>query len=61
MLAFADTWKEAATSMRKGVPHPNIRIGPSEPNSELISLLEKRSDLLRRFAEDDSAWGAEYD
>jgi len=60
MLAFADTWKEVATSMRKGAPHPHIRIGPSEPNSELISLLEKRSDLLRRFAEDASAWGAEY-
>ena len=61
MLAFADTWREVAASMLKGVPHPTMSIGPSEPNSEFISLLESRSDLLRRFAEDDSAWGAEYD
>ena len=61
LLAFADIWKEVAECMVKGVPHPSTRIGPSEPNPELTSLLENRSGLLRRFAEDDSLWGAEYD
>jgi len=61
MLTFADTWKEVAGCMVKGVPHPSISIGPSGPNPELASLLQSRSDLLRQFAEDDSLWGAEYD
>jgi hypothetical protein len=61
MLAFADTWKEVAEYMHKGMPHPHMSIGPSEPSPELISLLEERSDVLRRFAEDDSLWGDEYD
>jgi hypothetical protein len=47
--------------MHKGLAHPDTTIGPSEQNPELTSLLEKRSDLLRRFAEDDSVWGSEYD
>jgi hypothetical protein len=61
LLAFAEIWKEVAGCMVEGVPHPDISIGPSPPNPELASLLESRSDLLRRFAEDDSLWGAEYD
>ncbi len=61
MLAFADTWKDVAEYMRKGLPHTHISIGPSGPNPELAALLENRSDVLRRLAEDDSAWGAEYD
>ena len=61
MLAFADAWKEVAAWMQKGQPHPHLRIGPLEPNPELAALLQNRSDLLRRFAQDDSMWGAEYD
>ena len=61
MLAFADTWKQVAECMVKGVPHPSIRIGPTAQNPELASLLEKRSDVLRQFAQNDSLWGAEYD
>ena len=61
MLAFADMWKEIATCMQKGETHPRVSIGPPEPNPELAALLETRSDLLRRFAQDDSVWGAEYD
>ncbi|WP_263373541.1 DUF4826 family protein [Granulicella aggregans] len=61
MLAFADTWKDVAESMSKGVPHPHIRLGPAEPDPELASLLERRSNALRLLAEDDSQWGAEYD
>jgi hypothetical protein len=61
ILAFADMWKEIAEYMTKGLPHPSMRIGPSELNPELASLLERRSGLLRHFAEDDSQWGAEDD
>jgi len=61
LLAFADLWKEVAEYMHKGLAHPDMSIGPSEQNPELTSLLEKRSYLLRQFAEDDSVWGPEYD
>jgi Domain of unknown function (DUF4826) len=61
LLAFADLWKEVAEYMQKGLAHPDTTIGPSGQNPELTSLLEKRSNLLRRFAEDDSVWGSEYD
>lgn len=61
MLAFADTWREVAEYMRRGVPHPDISTGPAEPDSEYTSLLEKRSNVLRQFAEDDSVWGGGYD
>jgi hypothetical protein len=61
MMAFADTWKDVAARMLKGLPHADITFGPPERGSELASLLESRADLLRRFAEDDSVWGAEYD
>jgi hypothetical protein len=61
MFAFADTWREVAACMVKGEPHPSTSIGPSGPNPELASLLEKRSDLLRQFAEDDSMWGPEFE
>jgi hypothetical protein len=60
MMAFADTWKEVAACMLKGMPHAHITIGPPE-RPELASLLERRADLLREFAEDDSFWGVEYD
>ena len=47
--------------MLKGEPHPHLSIGPPQPNPELTALLENRSDVLRKFAQDDSLWGAEYD
>ncbi len=61
MIAFADAWKEVAECMVNRVPHSSMRYGPSEPNPDLSSDLENRSNLLRRFAEDDSVWGPEYD
>ena len=50
LLAFADAWKDVAECTVQGRPHPSMSIGPSELNNELSSLLENRSDLLRRFA-----------
>ncbi len=61
MLTFGDTWKEVAGCLDKGMPHPSMSIGPSERDSELALLLASRSELLRRFAEDDAVWGAEYE
>jgi hypothetical protein len=60
MLAFADIWKDKAQHMRKGIPHPDLTIGPPEQQSELASLLQRRSDTLRLFAEDDAVWGPDY-
>ncbi len=56
LLAFADAWKEIASHMLMGVPHPDTSFGPPERNPEFASLLEKRCETLRRFSEDDSIW-----
>jgi hypothetical protein len=56
MLAFADIWKDVADCMAQGKPHPSISFGPSERSEELASLLENRSGILRRFAENDAVW-----
>jgi hypothetical protein len=42
--------------MLMGVPHPDSSFGPPERNPEFASLLEKRSEILRRFSKDDSIW-----
>jgi hypothetical protein len=61
MLAFADTWGEAAGCMLNGVSPVDVTFGPPERSAELAPLLQNRADLLRRFAGDDSVWGPEYD
>jgi hypothetical protein len=61
MLAFADTWGEAAACMLNGGSPIGVTFGPPEQSSELAPLLQKRADLLRHFAGDDSFWGSEYD
>ena len=61
MLAFAERWKDVAAHMRKGKPHPELQYGPPDADPQLSALLGKRSDVLRRFVEDDSMWGPEYD
>jgi hypothetical protein len=53
---FADTWEDVASHIRAGTPHPSISIGPLETRSELLPILEKRAEIFRRFAEDDSIW-----
>ena len=60
MLAFADTWKEVAACMHRGDSHPRLSMGPPGVKPELATLLENRSDVLRRFAEDNSVWDVEY-
>jgi len=57
LRVFADIWDDVASHMREGKSHPSINIGSLETKSKLIPLLEKRSEALRRFAEDDSIWG----
>ena len=61
MMEFADTWKEVVDCMLKGLPHAHITFGPPERRNELAPQLANRADLLRRFAEDDSMWGPDYD
>lgn len=61
MLAFAKTWAEAAEHMLIGASPVGISFGPPEKRAELAPLLQKRADLLRQFAENDSLWVPEFD
>jgi hypothetical protein len=56
MRAFASQWRELATCMMRGERHPTMNIGHSERQPELSGLLQKRSELLHNWAEDDSIW-----
>lgn len=56
MRRFADTWNDVAACMRKGIPHAEIAFGPSEQNSELAPLLERRAEALNQLAADHSLW-----
>lgn len=61
MRAIAQRWIEASDYMKRGEPHPSIRIGGTENQAELALLLEKRGALVLNWANDDSQWGPEYD
>ena len=61
MLAFADRWQEVADNIRSGVPHPELQYGEPKNDPQRAVLLENRSDVLRRFAEDESMWSPEYE
>jgi hypothetical protein len=56
LQALAESWDDVASHMRAGTPHPSISFGPPEMRSELLPILEKRAEILHRFAEDDSIW-----
>jgi hypothetical protein len=61
MRAFAQQWKDVSAHMRAGIRHPDTNIGTPERAAELAPLLESRAGLLAQWAEDDGAWGPEYD
>jgi hypothetical protein len=61
MRAFAENWGEVAACMRKGVPHLHTTVGPPERWSKLAPLLECRAETLRRFTDDNSVSGADYE
>jgi hypothetical protein len=53
---FARQWREASAAMLRGEPHPDMTIGTPDQWPELGDLLQRRSQLLARFAEDGSLW-----
>ena len=53
---FSAEWVSVAESMRRGEDHPRTKIGAPELWSTMAPLLEKRAQLLREYADDDSLW-----
>jgi len=49
-------WIEVASFMRRGEPHPTVRIGDKSSWSQLAPLLESRAAILRSWAENDELW-----
>lgn len=56
MRYFARQWAEVSSFMLRGEPHPETTIGAPAEWPELGDLLQRRAELLRRFADDDSIW-----
>jgi hypothetical protein len=42
--------------MRRGEEHPGTKIGEPELWPTMAPLLEKRAELLKKYADDDSLW-----
>jgi len=61
MRAIAQRWLEVSGYVKRGQKHPSIQVGRAEDQAELTLLLEKRGNLLLKWANDDSFWGPEYD
>lgn len=56
MRYFARQWADVAAHMLRGEPHPGMTIGTPDQWPELGDLLQRRSELLYQFADDDSIW-----
>lgn len=53
---FAREWAELSAAMLRGEPHPDTNLGTPEEWPELGDLLQRRSLVLARFAQDDRLW-----
>jgi len=51
--------REVVQHMNQGTPHPTIRLGNASNWSDLAELLEPRTELLEKWANDSSLW--DYD
>ena len=56
MRHFARQWADVSEHMLRGEPHPETTIGTPDQWPELGDLLQRRSELLFQFADDDSIW-----
>jgi hypothetical protein len=56
MRHFARQWVEVSSFMQRGEPHPETTIGSPDQWPELSDLLQRRAELLCRYANDDSLW-----
>ena len=59
MQVFAENWLELVNAWKDGRESVNMSIGDESSREELTQLLEARSRLLMRFADDDSYWNVE--
>jgi len=56
MRHFARQWAEVSSFMLRGEPHPETTIGTPDKWPELGDLLQRRAELLRSYAANDSIW-----
>lgn len=56
MRYLARHWHEIADCMKRGVTHPDTKMGTPELWPTMAPLLEKRAAILADWAEDDSLW-----
>jgi hypothetical protein len=53
---FSAEWRSVAESMRRGEEHSRTKIGKPDLWPTMAPLLEKRAELLKEYADDDSLW-----
>ena len=53
---FGAEWWSVAESMRRGEEHPLTKMGKPELWPTMAPLLERRAELLKEYADDDSLW-----
>jgi hypothetical protein len=56
MRHFARQWAEVSSFMLRGEPHPEANLGTPDQWPELGYLLLIRSQILRKWADDESIW-----
>ena len=56
MRQFARQWAELSSFMLRGEPHSETTIGTPDQWPELGDLLQRRAELLRSYAANDSIW-----
>jgi len=56
VATFASRWAKLAASMVRGDPQADCSIGTLADAVELAPLLKARSQVLEKWAEDDSVW-----
>ena len=53
---FARHWSEISAAMLRGEAHPEVTIGTPDEWPHLGDLLQRRSQILAQFAEDENVW-----
>ena len=59
LRSFAARWAEVAGYMRRGEPHPTVKIGEPADWPELSTHLALRAEMLTDIADDDENWSGE--
>jgi hypothetical protein len=54
--AFAGSWTDYVSTVRRGDPHPDLSIGGEAPSEELLAMMTSRAETLAAWAEDDTIW-----